>query len=237
MHDWAAAQPGARAFEGRGAAYAVHGAGAGWVVRHYRRGGSVAWILGDRYVRIGALRPLRELHASVLARDRGVATPEIVAAVVYPSGAFYRADLVTRLIPDSADLADTALGTARAGPAARIASWHAAGALLRGAFAAGIRHADLNLRNILIRRRDGAVAETAAAAHPDGSRAVLLDLDRAEVRDGAVPAGARAAMLRRLHRSRRKLERALGTTTSVAELTAFEQGLAGAASVARDEGI
>jgi hypothetical protein len=116
-------------------------------------------------------------------------------------------------VPDSADLAESVLGAGRLDAAGRTEAWHAAGRLLRDAFAAGIEHADLNLRNILVVR-------TAA-----GARALLLDLDRAAVRPRALERGTRDAMLRRLHRSRRKLEGALGRLTSDMELSAFEAGL------------
>jgi 3-deoxy-D-manno-octulosonic acid kinase len=215
LYDWAASLQGARAFTGRGAAYAVETGAGTWVVRHYRRGGAVARLLGDRYARLGEARPLRELTASAAARSRGVPTPEVLAAVIYPAGAFYRADLATAYVPDSADLAETTLGPAREDGPGRLQAWWAAGSLLRTAFDAGIEHADLNLRNILITRT------------ADGVGALLLDLDRAIVHPGPVSAATRAALLRRLHRSRRKLERALGRATPDAELAALDAALEG----------
>jgi 3-deoxy-D-manno-octulosonic acid kinase len=170
-------------------------------------------VLGDRYVRLGETRPLRELRASAAARARGVATPEIVAAVAYGAGPVYRADLATVRVPHSADLADTVLGPARRPPAERLAAWQAAGALLRRAFGAGVVHADLNLRNILIQR---------GTPHPT---AFLLDLDRAVVRNGGAGDVARQRMLGRLHRSRRKLEAELGSTVTAAELAAFDDAV------------
>jgi 3-deoxy-D-manno-octulosonic acid kinase len=221
LYGWASAQPGARALAGRGAAYVVDGADGEWVVRHYRRGGAVARLLNDRYLRLGEVRPLRELRASEAARARGVSTPQIVAAVIYAEGPVYRADLATRLVPGAADLADTVLGSgdrAAGGAGARIAAWTAAGRLLRSAFAAGVEHADLNMRNILIQRRGDAAA---------ACDAWLLDLDRAVVGAGAVSAAARSAMLERLHRSRRKLEHQLHVTTGAAELAAFDSSVNG----------
>ncbi|MGH7446921.1 MAG: lipopolysaccharide kinase InaA family protein, partial [Longimicrobiales bacterium] len=86
----------------------------------------------------------------------------------------------------------------------------------RTAFAAGVEHADLNLRNILI---------TGGARAP---RAMLLDLDRAVVHDHAVSNAARSAMLARLHRSRLKLERRAGQYATEAELAALVAGLGAA---------
>lgn len=206
LYAWASAQAGAQAFTGRGAAYAIKGADGAWVVRHFRRGGLVARALGDRYLRLGVARPLGELHASAAARARGVATPEVVAAVIYPAGPLYRADIATRLVPDAADLADTVMGPDRGDREERMAAWRAAGTLLKQAFDAGVVHADLNLRNILV--QPGA----------DGPVAYLLDLDRAVVRDGAVGEAERRRMLHRLHRSRRKLERAYGVASDVDDM-------------------
>ncbi|CAN5770798.1 3-deoxy-D-manno-octulosonic acid kinase [soil metagenome] len=213
LFDWAASRPGAREYTGRGSAWGVATPDGDWVVRHYRRGGAAARVLNDRYINAGATRPLIELTASVRARNRGVATPEVVTAVVYAAGPTYRADLATRLVRDSADLAESVLGPDRLDAAGRLAAWRAAGDLLRIAFAAGVEHADLNLRNILIQRSDA------------GTQAHLLDLDRAVVREQPVSQVARSSMLQRLHRSRRKLETAAGGQTSSDELEAFDAAL------------
>jgi 3-deoxy-D-manno-octulosonic acid kinase len=217
LYGYAVAQPGVREFTGRGAAYGMTTAHGQWVVRHYRRGGRVARVLGDRYLRVGASRPLRELRASVAARSRGVPTPEVVAAITYSAGAFYRADLATRYVEDSADLADSVLGAGRGTAEERIETWRAAGALLRLAFAAGVEHRDLNLRNILIQQCDG-----------EAPAALLLDLDRAVVHGHRVSDEVRSRMMARFQRSRRKLESATGITATAAELSVFEEAVRGA---------
>lgn len=244
LYDAAAAMPGAESFTGRGAAYRLDLAGEDCVVRHYRRGGAVAHVLRDEYLRAGEPRPLRELHASIAARQRGVDTPEVLAAIVYTAGPLYRADLATRYVPDSRDLADVTFGDTttrrdseesarRDGDAPehsrprapwhaekRIAAWRAAGQMLRTTFAAGVRHPDLNLRNILIaRRRD-------AGPNEESVSALLIDLDKATVGAAPVSSSERDAMLARLHRSRRKFETRTGIVTAAAELAALEEGLA-----------
>jgi 3-deoxy-D-manno-octulosonic acid kinase len=213
LYGYAAAQPGVREFTGRGAAYGLPTRHGQWVVRHYRRGGAMAGMLEDRYLRVGPSRPLRELWASTAARSRGVPTPEVVAAVSYPAGPFYRADLATRYIEDSSDLAESVLGVGRAAPEQRVEIWRAAGALLRLAFAAGVEHRDLNMRNILVQQ------------HDDGPAAFLLDLDRAVVHDHAVSDAVRSRMIHRLQRSRRKLESAAGVRATAAELAVFEEAV------------
>src|SRR5690606_30819678 len=97
---------------GRGVGCGIEAPGGRWVVRRYRRGGLVARWLGDRYLRVGLPRPIRELIASAAARRRGVATPRVIAAAVYPAGIFYRADVITEYIPDSIDLAEALFGPA-----------------------------------------------------------------------------------------------------------------------------
>jgi hypothetical protein len=149
-----------------------------------------------------------------------VRTPEVVAAVTYPAGPLlYRADLATRLVADAEDLADAVLGAAGGGDAsvyeARIAAWRAVGELLRDVFDAGLVHADLNMRNILVQR----------GAH--GVVAHLLDLDRAVVEDAAAGDAVRGRMLARLHRSRAKLEAEYGVQVSAQELAAFQEAVSG----------
>jgi 3-deoxy-D-manno-octulosonic acid kinase len=199
---------------GRGTAWDVPTPAGRWVVRHYRRGGAVADLLGDRYLRGGAPRPFAELEASVAARARGVPTPEVMAAVAYPAGPFYRADIATALIPDSADLAALTFDASAAIDVDTVAAWRAAGSLIRRAAAAGVRHVDLNLRNILI------------ASTADGPRAWLLDLDRCRV-GAPLTRARRQAMVERFHRSRAKLESAHDTRVGEPALEAFRAELDG----------
>jgi 3-deoxy-D-manno-octulosonic acid kinase len=209
LHAWAAGSPGGRTLRGRGAAWAVELGGVACVVRHYRRGGAVARLLDDRYLRIGRPRPLREMVASARARERGVRTPEVLATVTYAQGVFYRADIATRFVPDSMDLAAATLGPAHLPDGERLAAWTAAGALLRTAFEAGVLHRDLNLRNILVQRTDGELV------------AWLIDLDRADVGEHELSDLRRSWMLDRLHRSRHKLEAQMGRRADAGELAAF----------------
>lgn len=199
----------ALALEGRGPVYAVPApAGGRWVVRRYLRGGWIAPLLGDRYLREAVPRPLREARASEAARSRGVPTPRVVAGVTYPSGLFYRADLVTEWVADSVDLA-TLLFERRSAPVAAPLLAEAA-SMVRRLAEVGIEHADLNAKNLLVRPGDS------------GSMCVL-DLDRAAVRaPGSVDPSAMAA---RLARSLRKFERRTGTTLDDLAWNRFQQAL------------
>ena len=216
LFDYAAAAPDAVPLAGRGVAYHIAAPGEAqgerWVVRHYRRGGMVARFLSDRYLDSGARRPLRELGASARARARGVATPEVVAAAAYPVGGWYRADIVTRWLPDSRDLADRLF--ADGDVERRREAMRLAGALVRSAHEAGVVHNDLNLKNILIAGRGA------------GERAWLLDLDRAVVMRDAAARFERDLMLRRFARSLRKLERANRRRLVDGEREAFAEAYA-----------
>ena len=228
LFDAAAADPRAEPLEGRGVVHVVpRPSGERWVVRHYRRGGAVAALLGDRYLRVGPPRPERELEASRALNQAGIATPTVVAAACYPQGLFYRGDIITRFLPGSRDLADILFpqpvgdgdgsdggrtdGGGGPGSVAPVAAMEAAGRLIRGAQEAGLRHPDLNLKNIL-------VVETA-----EGVMAHVVDLDRARVR---APVGRwwRRRMVRRFWRSARKFERRTGGEVGPEARAAFERG-------------
>ena len=184
-------------------------AGETLVVRHCWRGGAVARVLRDRHLRFGPPRPVAELEVQSVLSSRGVATPQVVAAVMYAQGAWYRGDVATLLVPDATDLAALSLGAGRWSEDERERAWFAAGVLLRAFFATGAQHTDLNLRNIIVRRATG--------------EAFLLDLDCCTQGDRP-RAAAHHKMIRRFHRSRRKLERLLGAQVSSRELAALKRG-------------
>jgi 3-deoxy-D-manno-octulosonic acid kinase len=180
---------------GRGPVHLVEGTAQGerWAVRHFHRGGLLAPLTGDRYVRTWALpRPFAEATASESCRERDVPTPQVMAAAVYRRGPVYRGDMVTRYIPDSVTLSRF-LRPGVAGTAELDRGLILAGRLIRTLSERGVRHFDLNAGNILL--------EPAA----DPVMAHVLDLDRARI----APPGEEVAtgpMVRRLARSLRKLE-------------------------------
>jgi 3-deoxy-D-manno-octulosonic acid kinase len=169
---------------GRGTIMRVPLPGGDWTLRHYRRGGLVARVLGDRYLWNGAERTRGFVEWRLLAAltQRGLNVPVPVAARYRRSGAQYRADLITRWIDGTQTLAERVRAdTADAADAARV------GACVAEFHAAGAYHADLNAHNILL----------------DAQRVWLLDFDR-----GALRAPARSwqfATLARLRRSLLKL--------------------------------
>lgn len=212
LHAHAAATPGARPLRGRGIAYAIPANGVHWLVRHYHRGGAIASILDDRYLQSGSARPVAELMVSEAARARGIPTPRVTAAVIYPAGMFYRGDIATEFHASGADLAALTLG-ARPWPAdARVAAWRSAGALLRLCFESGLTHPDLNLKNILVER-----TQTGVAAN-------VIDLDKAHL-GSATSSSERARMVARFERSLLKLEGSTGRVVMPEERQAFAEGL------------
>lgn len=154
------------------------------VLRHYRRGGWIAPVLGDRYLWSGRARSRGFAEFGLLAdlRLRGLPVPAPVAARYLRRGPYYTADLITRAIEGAQTL--TAVSAARrldAGLAGRV------GALIARFHAAGVDHADLNAHNILV-------------AEPD---LWLIDFDRSEIR--ATGTAWKLANLARLKRSLLKI--------------------------------
>ncbi|MGH7466509.1 MAG: lipopolysaccharide kinase InaA family protein [Longimicrobiales bacterium] len=210
LYAYAALLPEATLLHGRGATYRVGTPHGDWVVRRCRRGGAVAWLLGDRYVRLGAPRQLRELMVSEWARSRGVRTPEVKAVVLHATRWFVRSDLATGFIAGGEDLAQLAAGASTRLSGQVSAAWSAAGRLVRELAAAGLSHPDLHLKNIIIR------------AATDGPEAWVLDLDRAQM--GRANA---AAMWLRLQRSLAKWERTSGRPIAAEQRAALEAGYHG----------
>ena len=160
------------------------------LVRQCRRGGIFGGILGG--IHLDGKRFLREVGVADALGRRGVATPQVAAGCRHEvAPGLYRMAVVTREESGARDLAEAlgALDGGDAAAAARRELLEAVARLVRQLHDAGLHHADLNARNILI------VA--------DGS-AMIIDLDRAELRD-ALSARQRTAMLARLYRSLHKL--------------------------------
>jgi len=154
------------------------------VLRHYRRGGLVAALMGDRYLWTGAgrTRPFAEFRLLAEIGRLELPGPAVVAARYRRHGLFYSADLITRRIANAQTLAEC-LATGRLdGELAEEV-----GALVARFHRAGVWHADLNAHNVLV---------TPGALY-------LIDFDRGRLRIPA--AGWQQANLQRLRRSLLKL--------------------------------
>ena len=154
------------------------------VLRHYRRGGRVAGLMGDRYVWTGAdrTRPFAEFRLLAEIARLGLPAPAVAAAHYCRHGLFYSADLITRRIAGAPTLAECLAAGRLDGELAEEV-----GALVARFHRAGIWHADLNAHNVLV-----ACGEL-----------YLIDFDRGRLRTPAV--AWQQANLRRLRRSLLKL--------------------------------
>lgn len=204
LHEALRARPESSSMGGRCEACAADGPDGPCVVRHFRRGGWMR-LLGDRYLWSFEPRPFREAVVSERLRSRGLRTPEVVAAVVYPAGPIYRGDLVTRRITGSWTLSAWMDPRSPAPSQLPLGEFlFSAGRLVASLAANGVRHPDLHAGNILIELVEGRPV------------AWILDLDRCAIvprtlsASGAAGPGARgllrAGLLARLSRSLRKEE-------------------------------
>jgi len=183
------------------------------LIRHYRRGGVFGGLLRDFY--IGRRRFLQEVRVSEWARSQDIPTAEVLALrIEHKRLGFCHGDLVTREIGGSEDL-DKYLQSSgkREGKASDRGREiiRSVALLLQRMHRAGLYHADLNLKNILIQ-----VDET-------GVNSYVIDLDRARV---IKPLGSRMRIrnLVRLYRSLDKqgyLKDLIGTKEIIAFVRAY----------------
>ncbi|TKB56275.1 3-deoxy-D-manno-octulosonic acid kinase [Ferrimonas aestuarii] len=153
------------------------------VLRHYYRGGLPGKVIKDWYLWPGleATRPFKELALLEQLVRLGLPVSKPLAARVERSGLGYRADLITEQLCGCQDL----VGALTQGELPK-SRWFELGALLRRFHDAGVYHADLNARNILL----------------DENQFFLIDFDRGELRQSE--ASWQQANLERLKRSLHK---------------------------------
>jgi tRNA A-37 threonylcarbamoyl transferase component Bud32 len=215
LHGYASRAPDARRMKGREIAYAlsIPGIQGPVVVRHNRHGGALRALTGDLFA--GATRAPMELDISLALAGLGIPTPAVVGYLIYPAGfRLARSDVVTEEITGSRDLGALLLDT-EPDSTDRHRAWNATRRLLKRLSAAGVRHHDLNVKNILIRSGDEPVA-------------YALDVDRVEFdctrRDAY--AGNRA----RLRRSVEKWRVTRGATIPAIEIAFLQSRQASAAA-------
>jgi 3-deoxy-D-manno-octulosonic acid kinase len=154
------------------------------VLRQYLRGGWPARLSRDRYLFTGYRhsRPLAEFRMLADLTAMGLPVPAPLAARCARQGLFYRGWLLMERLMHVTPLADLMAERADDGPL-----WRRCGALIRRFHAAGVVHADLNARNILV---------------GEGEQVFLVDFDRARIAEGDS-----AAFRANLGRLRRSLEK------------------------------
>ena len=207
LYEAAARDLAARPMAGRGVAYAITLplSGSRVVVRHNRHGGLLAPLTRDLF--LPPTRAPLELDVSLRLRATGVPTPEVVMyGLTAALGVFQRADVVTREIEHGRDL--STYMAPETSDDERAAAWDATRALVRAMNAAGARHHDLNVKNVLL----------APAAH--GLDAYVLDVDRVELGTPGAQEVARGNAARLL-RSARKWRDERGAVFDEGEIAAL----------------
>ncbi len=174
---------------GRGSIQLIEDAGRSWVLRRYLRGGFAARFAHDRYLWIGEdrTRSFQELRLLATMHARGLPVPPPVAGRYVRAALTYRAELITERLAGAQSME----AVLAAGPL-DDARWEAIGRCLRRFHDAGVQHADLNARNIMLGER---------------GEVWVLDFDRGRLR---TPGPWSARVLDRLARSLANSEAGVG---------------------------
>lgn len=167
--------------QGRGSALMLDTPYGPAVLRQYLRGGLAARFSRDRYLYLGHSRSRPFVEAAMLARLRSLElpVPEILAALSTRHGMVCSGALLMARIPGALPMADLL-----AESNGHALDWQDIGRCIRRFHRAGVFHADLNVRNILI--------------DPE-QKVWLIDFDRARI--VRPESSALVSNLRRLHRS------------------------------------
>ena len=174
---------------GRGSAWFIDTPVGPLVLRKYLRGGWVAKISRQSYffTSVSRSRPIREFLLLAGLYDLGLPVPRPVAALCEFHGFISNGVILTACIPSVQTLAELLPGNNDSD--INVTNiWPRVGKCIREFHNAGVWHADLNARNILI---------------DDQSRVFLIDFDRARFTPGKMVNGD--GNLSRLKRSLEKL--------------------------------
>lgn len=215
LHGFASHAPEARPFQGREIAYALTlpGSAMSIVVRHNSHGGALRGLTGDLF--LGSTRAPRELATALALKELGVPTTAVLAYAIYAAGpGMARSDVVTEEIPEAQDLGEILLRT-DPGTDERRKMWGATSRLLRRLSTAGVRHHDLNVKNILLR----SMRENLTVAY-------ALDVDRVEF--DCTRRDAYAGNRSRLRRSIEKWSQTRGARISNSEVSFLKSVYLGA---------
>jgi 3-deoxy-D-manno-octulosonic acid kinase len=170
---------------GRGSAWFLETPQGPVVLRQYLRGGWAAKISRQRYLLTTATRsrPFKEFYVLADLFERGLPVPRPVAAFCEFHGLTSSGAILTATIPSAKTLVDVLLSEDLAARSPN-GFWERIGRCIRRFHDAGVWHADLNARNILL------------AADEE---VFLIDFDRARFTPGQPVSGQ--GNLKRLRRS------------------------------------
>jgi len=177
------------------------------ILRRYRHGGLLAPLTGDRFLSSDRFRSEFEIGRAAWAA--GVPTARPVAVGWGATGLFRRGFIATLAISGARDLLD--LFARPSTEPVRVSAARACARAVRRLHDAGIVHADMHLKNLLV--GEGADGKP-------GGTAWVIDLDLARREVAPLPIGPRVSNLARLYRSVEK-HRRLGLTIGDAEVEAF----------------
>ena len=132
---------------GRGTVYFVKIQSQPCVLRHYNRGGLVAKLILDKYLWMGEhnTRSFKEWRLLNDMVKKQLPVPAPVAARYVRNGIYYKADIITREIPDIESLSDKLLGNSMTEQL-----WENIGECIAKFHNHGVFHMDLNVENIQI---------------------------------------------------------------------------------------
>lgn len=186
---WASQQKVTGEAIGRGSAWYINTPVGPVVLRKYLRGGWVAKISRQSYffTAVSRSRPIKEFLLLAGLYDMGLPVPRPVSALCEYHGIFSTGSIMTACIPRVRTLAEL-LPANNTSDENLINIWPRVGKCIREFHNAGVWHADLNARNILI---------------DDQSRVFLIDFDQARFTPGKIVNGE--GNLSRLKRSLEKL--------------------------------
>lgn len=158
------------------------------VVRRCVHGGLLGKLTGRLFW--GESRGLNELRVSTAARERGVPVPEVLGLVVHQRTAgFCRPFVLTKEIPDAIDLRELIESGVSLSPGQRAKILRTSAEAVAACHSAGLFHADLHVKNILIQSPQG-----------PAPRAHVIDLDKATMHE-SLTSQQRLSNLARLNRS------------------------------------
>lgn len=175
--------------QGRGSAWFIDAPFGPVVLRHYLRGGWVAKVSRGRYffTTVERSRPFREFAVLSSLSQLGLPVPRPVAAICEHHGITSGGAIMTVRVPSAQTLVEFFAGNSSASEAS-AGFWQGIGKTIRRFHDAGVWHADLNARNILL---------------DEDKNAVLIDFDKARLSPGRAVNGQ--GNMKRLKRSFAKL--------------------------------
>ena len=184
------------------------------IIKHYEHGGLFRKITRD--VLLGNSRPFRELVILETAFQKGIPVPEALAARVDRIfGPFYKGEITYKEITHSTNLLEYLKRLNRRPKEEKISAKrkiiNSLAEAIKKMHTSGIYHADLNVKNVLIRNTG------------KGTQVYLLDFDCSEIKEN-LTLRVRIKNLARFNRSCEKWKAPLTTTDKLRFFLSYFRG-------------